>query len=103
MRIEVLYFDGCPNHVPTMARVKQVMADLGLQGGIEEIQVTSLEDVQRFRFLGSPTVRVNGVDIEPSAQGRTNYGLSCRVYSGLSGLPPDDLIVAALQGPGQPA
>ncbi len=52
MRIEVLYFDGCPNHVPTMARVKQVMADLGLQGGIEEIQVTSLEDVQRLKLSG---------------------------------------------------
>src|SRR6266849_173379 len=103
MRIEVLYFDGCPHHVPTVARVKQVMADLGLQVGIEEIQVTSLEDVQQLRFLGSPTVRVNGVDIEPSAQGRTNYGLSCLVYSGLSGLPPDDLIVAALQAPAQPA
>ena len=103
MRIEVLYFDGCPNHVPTVARVKQVMADLGLQVGIEELKVTSLEDVQRLRFLGSPTVRVNGVDIEPSAQGRTNYGFSCRVYSGLSGLPPDALIVAALQAPAQPA
>ena len=103
MRIAVLYFDGCPNHVPTVARVKQVVADLGLQVGIEEIQVTSLEDAQRLRFLGSPTVLVNRVDIEPSAQGRTTYGLSCRVYRGVSGLPPDDLIVAALQAPAQPA
>ena len=103
MRIAVLYFDGCPNHVPTVARVKQVVADLGLQVGIEEIQVTSLEDAQRLRFFGSPTVLVNGVDIEPSAQGRTTYGLSCRVYRGVSGLPPDDLIVAALQAPAQPA
>ena len=97
MRIEVLYFDGCPNHAPTVARIQQVVADLGLQVGIEEIHVTSLEDAQRLRFLGSPTVLVNGVDIEPSAQGSTHYGLSCRVYRGVSGLPPNDLIRAALQ------
>ncbi|SRR5712691_3560160 len=103
MRIEVLYFDGCPNHAPTVERVKQIAGDLGLQIGVEEMNVTSVDEAQRLRFLGSPTVRVNGIDIEPSAQGRTNYGLSCRVYSGLSGLPPDDLIVAALQAPAQPA
>jgi len=103
MRIAVLYFDGCPNHVPTVARIKQVMADLGLQVGIEEIKVTSPEDAQRLRFLGSPTVLVNGVDIEPSAQSRRTYGLSCRVYDGVSGLPSEERIAAALQSPHQPA
>jgi hypothetical protein len=97
MRIEVLYFDGCPNHAPAVARIKQVVADLGLQVGIEEIQVTTPEDAQRLRFLGSPTVLVDGVDIELSVRGRTNYGLSCRVYPGVSGLPSEELIRAALQ------
>jgi len=99
MRIEVLYFDGCPNHAPTVERVKQMAVDLGVQERVEEIEVTSLDQAQQLRFLGSPTVRVNGVDIDPSARQRTTYGLSCRVYSGISGLPPDDLIMAALQSP----
>ena len=99
MRIEVLYFDGCPNHTPTVERVKQIAADLGMQGRVEEIEVTSLDQAQQLRFLGSPTVRVNGVDIDPSPRQQTNYGLSCRVYSRVSGLPPDDLIMAALQSP----
>jgi hypothetical protein len=99
MRIAVLYFDGCPNHASTVERVKQIAADLGVQERIEEIEVTSLDQAQQLRFLGSPTVWVNGVDIDPSARQRTNYGLGCRVYSGVSGLPPDDLIVAALQSP----
>ena len=97
MRIEVLYFDGCPNHAPTVERVKQIAADLGVQERVEEIEVTSLAQAQQLRFLGSPTVRVNGGDIDPSARQRTTYGLSCRVYSGISGFPPDDLIMAALQ------
>jgi hypothetical protein len=99
VRIEVLYFDGCPNHAPTVERVKQMVVDLSVQEKVEEIEVTSLDQAQQLRFLGSPTVRVNGVDIDPSARQRTNYGLSCRVYSGVSGVPPDDLIMAALQSP----
>jgi hypothetical protein len=42
------------------------------------------------RFLGSPTVRVNGSDVEPGGEDRTDYGLSCRVYvgeNGVSGCP----------------
>jgi hypothetical protein len=99
MRVAVLYFDGCPNHAPTVERVKQIVAGLGVQERVEEIEVTSLDQAQQLRFLGSPTVRVDGVDIDPSARQRTNYGLSCRVYSGVFGLPPDDLIMAALQSP----
>ena len=93
----MLYFDGCPNHAPTVALVKQIAVDLGLQIGVEEVNVTSIDDAQRLRFLGSPTVRVNGVDIDPAARDRTHYALSCRVYPGVSGLPPDALIRAALQ------
>jgi len=103
MRVEVLYFDGCPKHAPTVERVKQIAVDLGLQVGVEAMPVTSLNEAQRLSFLGSPTVRVNGVDIDPSPRERTNYGLSCRVYPGVSGLPPDELIIAALQAPAQPA
>ena len=96
MRIEVLYFNGCPNHALAVARVKQIAVGLGVQEKVEEIEVTSLAQAQRLRFLGSPTVRVNGVDIDPSVRQRTTYGLSCRVYSGGSGVPPDALIMAAL-------
>ena len=103
MRVEVLYFDGCPNHAPTVERVKQIAADLGLEIGVEEIPVTSVDEAQRLRFLGSPTVRVNGVDIDPAARDRTNYALSCRVYLGVSGLPPDALIAAALHSSAPPA
>ena len=99
MHIEVLYFDGCPHHAPTVERVKQIAADLGVQERVEEIEVASPDQAQQLCFLGSPTVRVNGVDIDSSARQRTTYGLGCRVYSGISGVPPDDLIMAALQSP----
>jgi hypothetical protein len=97
MDIQVLYFEGCPNHAPTVALVKQAVAKLGMDVQIEEVEVKSPEDAVSKRFLGSPTVLVNGVDIDPRARQRTDYGLSCRVYSGMSGLPSEDLLMAALQ------
>ena len=30
MQVDILYFEGCPNHAPTVARVKQIAADMGL-------------------------------------------------------------------------
>lgn len=95
MQIEILYFDGCPNHAPTVARVQHVLADFGMHAEVHQIPVTSVEDAEQRRFLGSPTVRVNGVDIDPSVQGRTDYGLSCRVYRDMDGVPSATMLQAA--------
>lgn len=97
VEITILYFEGCPNHAPAVDLVKQVVTKLGVEAEIEEVEITGPEDVAAKRFLGSPTIQVNGVDIDPDARGRTNYSYSCRVYSGASGLPPEEMIAAALQ------
>ena len=97
MQVDILYVEGCLNHVPTVTRVKQIAADVGLNIPVTEVPITTLEEAQQRRFLGSPTVLVNGVDIEPHARQQMYYGLSCRVYPGVSGLPPDDMIRTALQ------
>lgn len=97
MQIEILYFEGCPNHVPTVELVKRIVADLGVTADIEEIELMSPEDVERLRFLGSPTVLVDGIDIDPDARNRTDYSYSCRVYGGMSGLPPEVMLIDALQ------
>jgi len=96
VNIQVLYFKGCPNHAPTVALVHNVVTQLGLAAELEEIEVTSLEEATRLRFLGSPTVQVNGVDIDPSASSRTDYSVSCRMYNG-SGVPPRAFLVTACQ------
>ena len=97
MDIKILYFEGCPNHEPAVTLVKQVVTKLGVGADITEVEITGAEDVAAQRFLGSPTIQVNGVDIEPEARKRTDYSYSCRMYSGVSGLPPEEMIAAALQ------
>lgn len=95
MQIEVLYFDDCPNHQPTVEIIKSVLHEEGCEANIREVLVPDFETAQRVRFLGSPTVRVNGIDIEPTAQNRTYFGLMCRRYTG--GIPSRELIRAAIQ------
>ena len=63
-RVEILYFDGCPNHEPARELVEQVAAELGLQAEIELVEVADAETATRLRFLGSPSVRVDGRDVE---------------------------------------
>ncbi len=95
MRIEVLYFEGCPHHRATVRLVHEVVAELGVGADVHEVEVRDQEDATRLRFLGSPSVRVEGVDIEPDARDDPRIGLACRIYQG-SGVPPKPLLVAAL-------
>lgn len=95
MKISILYFDGCPNHPPVVEMARRVAAEHGLDAAIEEVEVGP-DDVVRLRFLGSPTVQVDGVDIEPAAHGRTDFAMSCRVYDTLDGVPSEETLLAAL-------
>ena len=98
-RVEILYFDGCPNHEPARDLVEQVAAELGLQAQIELVEVPDADTATRLRFLGSPSVRVDGRDVEPGADERSDFVLSCRVYRserGLAGQPEADWIRRAL-------
>jgi hypothetical protein len=94
--VEMLFFEGCPNHAPTAELVRSVVADLGVVVEVREIAVEEPEDAEALRFLGSPSVRVNGRDIEPGAEDRKSFAVSCRVY-GDSGMPLREWLVAALE------
>jgi hypothetical protein len=96
MKIEVLYIDGCPHFPATVEAVKGTLREFGLISPITEISVADRETAVSIGFLGSPTVRINGLDIEPSARQRTTFGMMCRTYEG-SGVPSEDLIRSALK------
>jgi mercuric ion transport protein len=72
---------------------------MGLHVEIREIEVDSQDKAEATAFLGSPSVRINGVDIEPSARGVKAFGLTCRTYiddGTRTGLPSRELISAAI-------
>lgn len=98
-RVEILYFDGCPNHEATRELVDRVAAELEVDAQPELVEVPDGEAARTMRFLGSPTVRVDGRDVEPGAEDRTEYVLACRVYQGelgFSGQPDERWVRQAL-------
>jgi hypothetical protein len=95
MQIEVLYFEDCPNHLPTVERINAVLREEGCSADVREVLVPDVSTAERVKFLGSPSVRVNGIDIEPAAKDRVEFGLMCRRYAG--GVPSHELIRAAVR------
>jgi hypothetical protein len=79
-RVEILYFDGCPNHEPARALVDRLARELDVEPETELVQVADPEAAAMLRFLGSPTMRVDGVDVEPGAEERRDFAFSCRIY-----------------------
>jgi hypothetical protein len=79
-QVAVLYFPSCANYARTRRLVESTAADLGIDVRIELIEVKDEEDAVAQRFLGSPTVRVDGHDVEPAADERRDFAFSCRLY-----------------------
>jgi hypothetical protein len=100
MKIELLYFDGCPSHEALLPTLRALLVDEEIETEVELRRVESIEAAERERFLGSPTVRVDGDDIDPDAAARTDFGLTCRLYrsnEGTSGLPTERWVLSAIR------
>ncbi|HEX2104789.1 MAG TPA: hypothetical protein VHF51_14125 [Solirubrobacteraceae bacterium] len=99
MTIELLFFHGCPGHERLLPGLRELAAQRGAELVLCTVETPA--DAERERFLGSPTVRVNGRDVDPGADERTDYGLKCRIYrstdGGQSPVPPESWIRAALE------
>jgi hypothetical protein len=100
MNVEILYSDGCPSFEALLPRVREIVAEQG--GDPDDIRVRAIETLdaaKAARFLGSPSVRVDGRDVDPTAAQRDDFGLKCRLYrseDGQAPVPPDAWIRAAV-------
>jgi hypothetical protein len=95
MRIEVFYFEDCPNYRPALDRLRTVLRDEGVNAEVSVVKVNDASTAERLQLIGSPTIRVNGIDIEAAVRALAGGGLACRRYSG--GLPSEAMIRAALK------
>ncbi len=101
MTLEVLYFDGCPGYERLMPELREQAAAIGADLVVQRIEDSA--QAVALRFLGSPSVRVDGLDVEPGAEDRVDYGLKCRLYrtdAGQSATPPSEWIERALHASG---
>jgi len=95
-RVEILYFEGCPNHEPARALIERVAAQLPVEPELRLVEIADPETAVELRFLGSPSVRVDGVDVEPGVQDRRDYASACRLYRGVAQGPDERWVREAL-------
>lgn len=97
--IELLYWDGCPSHPKALADLQAALVELGRpELEVTVTEVSTEQEAAQLKFLGSPTVRIDGIDPLPSG-GEGPAGLTCRVYRRRDGRysptpDPDDLRAA---------
>ena len=99
MVIRVLTFEGCPSCEATRRLVEETVKELQIKAEIDPVQVDGEDEARRQGFLGSPTVQIDGKDIEVSRR-EGKAGFACRLYrtpNGVSGVPPKSLLVAAIR------
>jgi hypothetical protein len=97
--IEVLYVEHCPNFPAALALVQRVAAELGVDAEFRTTMIGDQAAAERTRFVGSPTVRVDGRDVDPEGELAAEYTLDCRLYwheHRLAGYPQERSVRDAL-------
>lgn len=94
MRVEVLFVPGCPNYEPALERLKRVLVSEGLDIEVHGVPVNTGEDATALMFPGSPTIRIDGEDVEPD--GTNALGLICRLYANQTGVPSEETLRLAV-------
>jgi hypothetical protein len=98
IKVEILYFGGCPTYRSAEKTLRRVLTEEGIKAEISLVAVNTDEEARRLRFPGSPTIRVDGHDPFPVPE-RGEWGLGCRIYAtpeGLKGSPTAQMFRAAL-------
>jgi hypothetical protein len=98
--VELLWFSDCTNHPAARRMLEEVIAEVAPGTSMHEVDVTDPATAARIRFPGSPTIRVDGRDIDPTFTDPGDYTPRCRLYrtsAGLRGLPERQWIVDALR------
>ncbi len=91
-KIEFLYFEGCPSYKSALDHLKEIIDEEKIDSNLKIIIVESPEEAQKVGFQGSPSIRVNGIDLEDKNDG---FSFNCRLYNvngELTGTPSKEFI-----------
>jgi hypothetical protein len=97
--VELLWFEGCANHPAAQRMLEEVIAEVAPGTAIYDVDATDPAVAEGVRFPGSPTIRVDGRDVDPTYTDPGDYTPRCRLYrtsAGLQGLPERRWIADAL-------
>jgi len=93
MKIDLLYFDGCPSWQSGLENLKAALQAEVLEADIHLVRVEDDAEAALLKFLGSPSFQVDGLDLW--TEERERYNLSCRIYTtsqGMRGAPTVEML-----------
>ena len=100
MRVELLWWEGCPSHPRALADLRRVLGEEGVDAEVELVEVESDDEARSLRFPGSPTIVIEGEDAVRPGEGEP-FTLTCRVYrlrdGSISPVPDPEDIRAAVR------
>ena len=103
MKVQILYFDGCPWCEGAQQAVREALAKRGMDDArVDLVAINTDQDAEQLKFSGSPTIRADGEDLFPVPERRA-WALGCRMYltpEGLKGHPSAEMIEEALSRKG---
>ena len=105
MKVELLHVAGCPNAETARMVLKETLRELGRTDEISEVPVSDAEQAHALNFPGSPTIRVDDMDVETPLPGQAFYGLCCRIYmmeGRFRGIPSRETIRRAILSASSP-
>jgi hypothetical protein len=97
--VELIWFQDCANHPAARLMLEEVIAQVAPSTPIRDVDASDPAVAEQVRFPGSPTIRVDGRDVDPTYIDPADYTPRCRLYrttAGLRGLPERTWIVDAL-------
>lgn len=101
VEINILFFEGCLNSGAALERAREAVALEGVAANVRMVEILGTEDAIARRFLGSPTIQVEGEDVEPAARLGRDFGFMCRTYRASDGSvagAPSLVIATAIKG-----
>ena len=100
MTIEILYVADCPHYEAATLEIRNALDQEHQSAEVNHIEIRDQAMAEALGFLGSPTIRINGIDIEASARKADNFGICCRRYCNSEGRetgPPAAMIRSAIR------
>lgn len=105
LRFQLLHTRGCHGYKQAMEELEMALEEAGLPARFEVILINNQVSAEKYRFFGSPTIRINGQDIDPEAVSIEKFGQeACRPYfwrDKFYDYPPKDMILEAVKACGK--
>jgi|BarGraNGADG00212_2_1021979.scaffolds.fasta_scaffold133051_2 glutaredoxin len=100
LTIDVLYYEDCPHYEEAARVLKEVLEEEGVEATVKMVKVAKWGEAEAFGFIGSPTILINGEDVEKGMDHTSPFQGHCRVYlykEEMFEVPPKEMIREALK------